>query len=273
MSEYMVRTQSGEKGPFTLDQLEKFVAAGKLPVTINVFEVESGLALPLADLVTPIETAPPPVDEVPAPAQSAPARRAPSRSAPSRSAPSSRGRRATGGAARTARGSAPGARRSSAGGARKSSRYTPQKKTSGATIGIITVIVLLAGGGGGYFWWINNASLIGNWVIDEDAMRPRMIKEAKRESPGQNEAVLGAGVDLGLALIANMSLEFTKSDCTFRFGDMADTGTYKVLSKSKGVYRLQITGPAGEETTQTVTILKRKLHMQEDGRTIIFRRS
>ena len=60
MGQYTVRTPSGDKGPFTVDHLEKLVVAGRLPATISVIEVESGLAIPLADLIVPAQTAPPP---------------------------------------------------------------------------------------------------------------------------------------------------------------------------------------------------------------------
>ena len=51
MNEFLIRTQKGDQGPFSIEQLERFVAAGKIPRSLSVIEPESGLAVPLDSLL------------------------------------------------------------------------------------------------------------------------------------------------------------------------------------------------------------------------------
>ena len=51
MSGYLVPTKSGQKGPFTIEQIQQLVDQGKIPRTFNVIEADSGFAVEVADLL------------------------------------------------------------------------------------------------------------------------------------------------------------------------------------------------------------------------------
>ncbi len=55
MSAYYVRTKAGEKGPFSAEQLFRFVDEGKIPVTLQVIDAESGEWVVVEDLYAPSE--------------------------------------------------------------------------------------------------------------------------------------------------------------------------------------------------------------------------
>ncbi|MGE3167130.1 MAG: hypothetical protein AB7O52_19665 [Planctomycetota bacterium] len=50
---YTIQTKSGPRGPFSIDQLQAMVDAGKLPLTFSVTELASGLLMDVKDLCSP----------------------------------------------------------------------------------------------------------------------------------------------------------------------------------------------------------------------------
>ncbi|MEM7165199.1 MAG: hypothetical protein AAF581_07015 [Planctomycetota bacterium] len=48
---YFIQTKSGQKGPFSVEQLIEFVEADKIPLTLDVIAEDSGLAFSVSDLV------------------------------------------------------------------------------------------------------------------------------------------------------------------------------------------------------------------------------
>lgn len=50
---YIVRTSRGDQGPFTPDQLARFVDQGKIEISRDVYESESGLCVSLEDVLRP----------------------------------------------------------------------------------------------------------------------------------------------------------------------------------------------------------------------------
>ena len=257
MSEYWVPTKSGNKGPFSVDQLEQLVAAGRLPRAMDVIEVASELQIALDDLLpppveavvdpAPVETAPAPK---PAPAAPAAPRRAPSRGG-SRGAPprgGSRGR-ATGGA----RGGRPAAR----GGRGRAPAYVAKKSKAPLILGI--VIVAIAGGGWFYWDWTNNASFLGKWYLDMDAMR-RLVAEdtgKKYENMSEGEKLMVDGI---LTMFTDQfSFEFTDSKVILRAGDESMETPYKVLSRKGKIVVIETTEPDGSTDRGTLMVSRSKL--------------
>lgn len=48
---YFIKTKAGQRGPFTPEQLLVFVETGKIPLELEVYQEETGLAFNVSDLV------------------------------------------------------------------------------------------------------------------------------------------------------------------------------------------------------------------------------
>lgn len=173
---YLVPTKSGEKGPFSVDQLQGLVDAGRLPLTATVIDQETGLQLDVSDICAP--PAPPRSEQTPAAAKSeeAPAPRRAQRPTASgrgarRSAPRGGGGARSGNA--PSRGTPP--RRSAP--RRSGLSYDRPKKKLGclAWIGIAAIVGLLIGAGG--CWWF--FSEVKDYVDNEMHIEGGVLKSEK----------------------------------------------------------------------------------------------
>ncbi len=263
MDGFMIRTKSGDKGPYDIFQLEKLVAAGKIPRTISVIDPETDLSLPLEDLLPE----PPPPS---AAATAAPKPPAPPPPPPPSTPPSTTGRRAPvrGGAKQSKKkikermiahkpvaGAAP----------LRTSRYvgSPHKKSPVAAI-LLTLIVLgVVGGGGGYILWRDiDRGLEGTWRVDMPVLEMLHAGEIHDlETKTENATASALALTTFRSLFEKNEIRFGASDVTFRFGDVSESGPYRIVSEDGGRYVVEFQGKQGPETW----------NIEIDGRRLVIR--
>ena len=259
MSEYWAPTKSGNKGPFSVDQLEQLVAAGRLPRAMDVIEVTSELQIALDDLLPPTAGAatppsPPPAVLAAPEAPPAPApRRAPSRGG-SRAAPARGGSRGAIGGAR-------GARTLPSRGRGRGPAYVPKKSKTPLILGIVIGVVAL--GGLGIWQWNFNAPLEGVWKIDIEKLRDLALKDegVSYSSMSETEKMVLDG--MLAAFTDQLTLEITESKMTFTGMGLTESATYRVVKRAGPAITLETTDSDGKKEIGVVIVRRNQLLVPE----------
>ena len=254
MSEYWVPTKSGNKGPFSIDQLEQLVAAGRLPRTMDVIEVTSELQIALDDLLpSPIAASPtpspPPPPEPPQTPEAPGLRRAPVRGG-------TRQATARGGSRRPARGTARGSTRgrSSARGKRgRTQVYVPRRGKAPEIIGVL-ILCFVGCAFVGQALNPTEHSYLGKWKYDMEAMRDLVVQERPPEFAGMSEA------EIREALSIQLTVEFTESKMIVSDGVTEDTiMDYRFVTRDGRRVLLQVTMPDGTKDALGMIVHRSKL--------------
>ena len=253
MDGFLIRTASGDKGPFDIFQLEKLVAAGKIPRTLSVIDPETGLSLPLVDLLPeePLDVSLPTeaLPEDPAGPTALPAHhrsgavRAPTRGGRAKGRGKRRSREPRPVAHRLARGAAP----------HRASRYTGtlHKKSKVAPILLIIFVVAAVGGGGGYILWRDlDRPLVGTWKLDVETLK----KMHGQRLAGMSEPEREFAESMLEGLLGNAQFVFTESHATIIVFGQEMKGDYRIVAERAGVYDLEVVSDGvTERVSFTVT--------------------
>lgn len=266
---YMIRTKSGERGPFSTDQLQELYDRGKIPQSLDVIETNSGLAVPLSDLLAAdeeaglddwtdddlVEASPTTEDEWRDNGEERPTRSTAPRRGSTRQAPA----RSPGGGRAPARSSTSGGRtprRTSRG--RYSAGASFQSKKS--PVPAIIMIVILVGLVGGSVWYLgyydkeveNLSDLYGTWVSDIDTteLEKQVAKEdlwaGKSKEEIESMAKLTASFAAGI--YSQMRLELSADTLAIVFGSGENkrrvAGPYTSKKTAEGTFELRPEGTA-----------------------------
>lgn len=237
MAGYLVRTRSGDKGPYDLDRLAVLVTAGKLPIETKVIDAETGLAIALADLFVAPAEAPPEEefrDEAEAgadPEADAP----PSRGAPRRGAGRS-------GAGRSGRSPSapgrPGARGAARGRAARSFRPGRRKSSPAPILIVLSVIGVIVVG----FLYQRgkeiDRSLDGVWAMDPGATFETQVGTPLYRSMSTEQLEL-ARQELE-SMAHTVSFSFRGPELTARYSSLRATGRYRVVNRNGGHYEIDL---------------------------------
>jgi len=262
MSGYLVRTKSGDKGPFDLIRLQEWVAAGKLPITARVIDAGSGLSVVLEDLLSaPGGLSTEALDAEPSEPPVAPR---PSRTPPRRGA---RG----GSTGRSHRGDSPGASRGARGASathrRRSARLIRSKRSAAPIVLILLAVVAIGGGGAYALRQRTDQPLLGRWVMDPASTLDvlRATPEYQSMQPAQRE--LAEGMLQGMA--ATVEFTFRESELTARIGDVKEDGPYRVASRNGNHYAVEILDRDGSVAERIeFEIQGRRMLMQGRGESV-----
>lgn len=261
MEQYVIRTKSGEKGPFSADQIQSFVDAGKIPGRTPVYDSETGEAVLAEQLCWYEEETSEVAEEVyeevgeydeydeaadeydqeeyeedyeaeePEPGPRRAVRPSTKRQAPKRGS-SSAGRRGapTRGAGR--RGTLP-KRGVPADGA------LPFRRKKSNLPAIIMIVIMVAAVGGGLYYFgpeIWGQKLEGTWVLDVDRTMEEF--EARESEAGGDEASIkvGAAAMRGmLKLLGEMKFVISTSSIEMHVAKIVRKGSYTKSTKGKKI--------------------------------------
>ncbi len=289
----MIRTQSGEKGPFDADQIRRFVDAGKVPRSHTVYSADSGLAIPVEDVIGADAEVEEPVDDDfdlyeedthdddPGYAQPNVPTSAPQRAAPQRGASQQRATGAARGRTPT-RGSRRGPSPSRGGSVSAGTGFYRAKKSPLPMLVIVLVIVGLCGAAGWVWYSQRDSGVVGVWLVDVEATKSVLNRQleingeragmSEREIEEKRERVVAS---LLLASSVKMSL---RADGTASFAGMPgvhDTSeAYEAKPLGGGLYVI-VTNSGGVEQSLRVKIEGDSMHwLGESGASVfVFKRS
>lgn len=300
MAQYTIQTSKGPQGPFSVEQLQKFVDQGKIPAEFKVTDAETGEKIPvnqvlpepeidldglLDDFVIPAAPTPPPIPSRPAmepdpgpPTGPAP-RRAPVRGGRRTASAAPRGGRAT-------------SRRT---GGRGYSGATPQFKTRRPKTLLVVVLVL---GGLGLYSYLHHlrtgdTGIEGTWVCNLGKALDMSTGDVAGFERGFAKSAVEAGIEIGspeyemqLAAAKELMKGISKFRLIFSpdrvvFSALGSDGEWIVLNEGvpqlrpdgAGRYDVTVTHVDGTASEWLFRVSGRRLIWAIAGSQIVFYRS